>query len=377
MTDKLSINIISFAVPYPPNYGGIIDVFYKIKTLHELGVKIHLHCFLYNIDEAPELEDYCVSVNYYKRKTGFKSNLSLQPYIVKSRESKALAHNLLKNNFPILFEGMHSCFLLSDKRFENRLKIYRESNIEHHYYYHLAKSAKKLSDKLFYFVESFRLKLFQKKLKHADIMLVVSSKDQEYLQSKFPNNKIYYLPSFHGNRKIVSKSGKGNYVLYHGNLSVEENVIAANYLIDNVFSKIPEQVIIAGLKPDSSLRNRVAKCDNIRLIANPYEKEMNDLIENAHINILYTHQATGLKLKLLNVLYKGRFVLVNSKMCAGTNLDELCVLADSDEELISKIQSLFQETFSEEDIALRQSKLTELFNDERNGLKIISLLSDN
>ena len=28
-----NINIVSFDIPYPPNYGGIIDVFYKIKAL--------------------------------------------------------------------------------------------------------------------------------------------------------------------------------------------------------------------------------------------------------------------------------------------------------------------------------------------------------
>ena len=27
------LNIVSFDVPYPPDYGGVIDVFYKIKEL--------------------------------------------------------------------------------------------------------------------------------------------------------------------------------------------------------------------------------------------------------------------------------------------------------------------------------------------------------
>ena len=34
-------------MPYPPNYGGVIDVFYKIKSLHAIGIKIILHCFKY------------------------------------------------------------------------------------------------------------------------------------------------------------------------------------------------------------------------------------------------------------------------------------------------------------------------------------------
>ncbi|MCX6283192.1 MAG: mannosyltransferase, partial [Bacteroidetes bacterium] len=39
------LHIVSFDIPYPPDYGGVIDVYYKIKTLSEAGVKIHLHCF--------------------------------------------------------------------------------------------------------------------------------------------------------------------------------------------------------------------------------------------------------------------------------------------------------------------------------------------
>ena len=55
----MQIHIISLNVPYPANYGGVIDVFYKIKSLHEAGVQIHLHCFDYGRGNQPELEKYC------------------------------------------------------------------------------------------------------------------------------------------------------------------------------------------------------------------------------------------------------------------------------------------------------------------------------
>ena len=54
-TEKMQnkhLHIISFDVPYPANYGGVIDVFYKIKALHAKCVKIHLHCFEYGRAEA-------------------------------------------------------------------------------------------------------------------------------------------------------------------------------------------------------------------------------------------------------------------------------------------------------------------------------------
>jgi hypothetical protein len=46
------LHIISFNVPYPLIMAGVIDVFYRIKALHDAGVKIHLHCFQYGREVA-------------------------------------------------------------------------------------------------------------------------------------------------------------------------------------------------------------------------------------------------------------------------------------------------------------------------------------
>ena len=90
------INIISFDVPFPANYGGVIDVFYRVKYFHNKGIKVHLHCYEYGRGKQDQLDKYCASVNYYKRKKGVQSHLSALPFIVKSRISKRLKTNLLK-----------------------------------------------------------------------------------------------------------------------------------------------------------------------------------------------------------------------------------------------------------------------------------------
>lgn len=41
------LNIVSFNIPYPANYGGVIDVYYKLEALRACGVKLILHCFEY------------------------------------------------------------------------------------------------------------------------------------------------------------------------------------------------------------------------------------------------------------------------------------------------------------------------------------------
>ena len=136
--DIPELHIISFEIPYPPDYGGVVDVFYKIKALSVLGVKIHLHCFQYGRKEQPVLEKYCFKVYYYPRKTTKLKFFSRLPYIVASRESEELMSNLLKDKHPILMEGLHSTLYIKDERLKGRKIIVRSHNIEHNYYWQLA-----------------------------------------------------------------------------------------------------------------------------------------------------------------------------------------------------------------------------------------------
>jgi hypothetical protein len=365
------LHIVSFSIPFPANYGGVIDVFYKLKALHKAGIKIHLHCYQYDRPETPELNLYCESVNYYPRKTGIASQFSLKPYIVESRKSDELLKNLVSDKYPILFEGLHSCYYLNHKALQGRTLIYRESNIEHDYYFNLFKSEKNPGRKAFFLLESMKLKQYQNQLKFATKMLVVSQTDRDYLAKQFPDKEVVYLPSFHGNNEVMSQPGKGDYVLYHGNLSVGENVLAAEYLVKEVFNDIQVPLKIAGLNPSESLKKLVADFKNIELIPNPPQAEMEALIKNAQINILVTFQATGLKLKLLNTLYNGRWMLVNREMLAGTGLESLCEIAADQAEMKKKVIELFNTEFDHSQLLARSELLQKRFSDEANAAKLI------
>ncbi|MEI2708556.1 MAG: hypothetical protein V9E96_05990 [Chitinophagaceae bacterium] len=135
------LHIIDFTVPYPADYGGVIDLFWKLPALQKAGVQIHLHCFNYGRGEQKELNKYCVSVQYYQRNTGVKGFSTSIPYIVSSRKNELLFNNLLQDDYPIFMEGVHSTYLLNDKRFKQRKKFVRIHNVEYDYYNHLAQTA--------------------------------------------------------------------------------------------------------------------------------------------------------------------------------------------------------------------------------------------
>ena len=119
------IHIVSFQNPFPANYGGVIDVYYKIKALKNAGYYIILHTYCYGRDKSEnDLKNVADEVYFYTRKTGIISQLSFLPYIVNSRRDNKLLTDLLKDNYPILFEGLHTCFLLKIGRASCRERVY-------------------------------------------------------------------------------------------------------------------------------------------------------------------------------------------------------------------------------------------------------------
>jgi hypothetical protein len=369
-----NLHIVSFDIPYPPNYGGVIDVFHKIRALHAAGVKIHLHCFRYNREPAPELEKYCASVRYYRRKTHLLAAMKMTPYIVYSRRSKELLDNLVKEPWPILFEGLHSCYYLDHRSLRGRFRIYRESNIEHRYYYHLFKAENRLFHKMYFFFSSMKLKWYEQVLGSSSLILTVSQEDNEYLSHEFPEVRVEYLPSFHPDDDLHILPGTGDYILYHGNLSVAENRKAAEYLVHTLGGRSRFPLVIAGLNPPPSLVNLAERSRNVRLVSNPGEAEMTELIRNAQVNLLVTFQATGLKLKLLNALFNGRHCLVNPEMVVGTELGGLCTLAAPGEELVRKLDDLLDAPFTEAMIATRREKLGQWHSNLGNCKKLLDFL---
>ncbi|MBK8873088.1 MAG: hypothetical protein IPN13_03875 [Bacteroidetes bacterium] len=366
------LHIISFDVPFPANYGGVIDVYFKVKSLHAKGIKVHLHCFHYGREQSSMLNMYCASVDYYPRNVA-KSQLFLkQPYIVISRNSDQLLTNLLKDDYPILFEGLHTCNIITEEKLKDRIKIVRTHNVEHDYYQNLAKVESNIFKRYYFYNESSKLETFEQVLQHAQIIAAISRNDTAHFDKKYGN--AFYIPAFHNNEQVNIMPGKGHFAFYHGNLAIGENNEAALYLVNEVFNQIKIPLIIAGSRPTGDLRNAVAKRNHITLIADLTTKQIHQLIHDAHINILPTFQPTGIKLKLLSALYNGRFALVNPMMVENTGLENLCDIAETPAAMRIRTQELMELDFKTADIKTREKILHENFSNSVNAQKLIDLI---
>jgi len=366
------LHIVSFDVPYPPNYGGVIPIFSLLKSLKEAGVSVHLHCFEYGRGHQPELDKYCVEVRYYSRASGLKGFSFQLPYIVSTRINKKLRENLLKDDYPILFEGIHCSHLALRPEFKNRKTTVRLHNVEYLYYRQLYKNSSGLLKRAYYYLESILLKRYERKVASKLMLVALSNEDKLVYQRRLGARKIIYLPMIVPYSGLKSQSGTGTFCLYHGNLSVGDNEKAATWLAQKVFNDLSIPLTIAGKNPGEQLKKIIAANSNITLIENPSDEELQELITSAHINVLPSFNSTGIKLKLLNALFNGRHCVVNAAMACATQFVTLCHIADDEDEFKSLIRSLFPEPFSSTEILMRKRLLLEVYDNATNTQSLLA-----
>lgn len=366
------LHIVSFDVPHPPDYGGVIDVFYKLKALNAIGVKITLHCFDYGRGEKAELKKYCDRIYYYKRHTRKTLLFHKLPFIAVSRRNPSLLKRLLKDDNPILFEGLHSCYYLDHPKLKNRTKLVRTHNVEHEYYLALARVESHAFKKAYFTRETLKLRSYESILRHAKHVFAISPNDTLHFNRHYKN--ATYIPAFHSEGSGTFIEDKERVAFYHGNLAVGENDKAALFLAKEVFAHSNYSLVIAGNNPSIELERTVNDLGNVTLLQDVSTNEIREWVQKSWINILPTFQNTGIKLKLLFSLYNGGYCLVNSTMVKDTGLEEFCVVKDDPLEMVSAMEALMRLPFSRGEFNSRVAALNEVFCNETNAKKIADLL---
>lgn len=368
------LHLIAFNVPFPADYGGVIDIFYKIRAFRECGVKVILHCFEYGRHPSMMLNELCHKVYYYPRSKGPFYLLDTLPYIVSTRVSAELTENLRRDHYPVLFEGLHTTACLKEITSEKKKRqtVVRTHNIEHDYYRGLMNAEGSLPRKLYYYSEASKLKRYEKILNYAGGVAAISRADYSYFSHLYDHVK--YIPAFHPYNEVDIMPGYGEYALFHGNLSVPENKKAVLYLIGEVFGGMDYPFVIAGKDPGHEIMKASEVNDHIKVVPNPGEEEMDNLIRHAHINVLATFQSTGIKLKLLSSLFRGRHCIVNPTMVEDTGLAELCSVAHSSEEFRICVEEVRKKEFLADTISERRKHLEAELSNVKNAQKLAAML---
>lgn len=367
---KKELHIVSFDNPFPPNYGGAIEVFYKIKALHEIGYAIYLHCFVNSVPEqSPELDAIVSEVYFYKNSHNPFYFFSKTPFSVLSRNNRELLNNLKKNNAPILYEGLKTAYCFEDNLLKNRVKVVRLHNLEQDYFKGIALSESNLVKKALYYLESKKYESYEKKLQHFDRVLALSRFENDYVNSKFHNSS--YIPVFHGNEKVEIVEGFGKYAFYHGDLRTSDNRKVVKYLIE-VFKDLDYKLVIASGSKEKMVRSLIGNAPNIEFVFLKDFEMLKQLLGEAHINLILSFQRSGTKLKLLNSLFRSRFCIINENIIDDEIVSDFCVKINSKEELISQINLLKSKPYS--DSEKKKTVLEEYLNDRANAQILSGIL---
>lgn len=372
MPAERHLHIIAFDVPYPADYGGVIDIYHKIRALQQTGVRVHLHAFTYGRQPAAELDDLCASVRYYPRRTNKTLLFHTFPYIVLSRQSDQLLADLQQDEYPILFEGLHTTWLLNEPALAPRRRVVRMHNIEHDYYRHLALVERNPFKRWYFNAEAEKLKSYEAVLARAHAIAAIAPADAQELSTRYA--RVDCVPAFHPHDEVAALPGRGDFALYHGNLSIGENNRAAVWLAEEVFANPGLQLVIAGSRPSAELKKIINDKPHIRLVADPDPVTIYRLVREAQVNVLPTFQSTGIKLKLLAALFTGRHCLVNTPMVSGTGLEQLCVIQDDPDEFRNAVAGLLQQDYAATQQELRKSVLDRDFSNRKNAGKLAGMI---
>ncbi len=366
----IDLHIVAFAVPYPPTYGGAMDVWNRVKALHEAGVRIRLHCFVYG-QYIPQdiITEMVGEVHYYARSVWpvfFKKG---QPFVITSRKSNQLLKRLQDDNIPILFEGMQTTGwmeFLSDRK-----KFLRAHNVEHKYYHQLAQNSGGFRS-MIYTRESQCLEDYERQ--HAagfDAIFTIAEPDQQWFAQQ--GGHAVLLPPFHGFKQVDIDPGQGKYLLYQGDLSIEINQRAVLELARMIPVGFKLTLVIAGRSGDPAFESKLSSFVNIRREADVSQEKMSELIRHAHILLVHSLHGEGMKMKLFPALFGGRFIMANRLSETQSILDQAIHFYEPST-FVPVLEALTTTYFTTAELDARKAILNQFPDDPTKARQIIRYL---
>lgn len=322
-----------------PNYGGVIDIHYRLRALHDAGVRFCLHVWYKGAPPDPALLlPYSEQVFFYPRIPPLRYRTLSLPYMAGSRISPELNNRISTDRAPVWFEGLHTTGVL-DRGIDigKRKLLLRSHNLESMYYQELA-GAEPNWLKRTYLQYEHRLLLSyeQQVIPRMDHVFSISREELPALSRLNPSTT--WLPAFvqFRNQKITRlpvPDPEDFRILYHGNFQVPENLRNARWLA-HLFSQAPIPGVVLVLA-GKGLESLTFPGPAVELHPNP--ERMDAVLDTADLVVIPGKQESGVKIKLLESLAAGKRVLAAPAILTGSGLERDVPVFHSEKELMEKI----------------------------------------
>lgn len=324
---KKEILVVSGFMPFPPIFGGAIDVWERIKGLHTLGYEIDLVVTdKYNptTEQIEQLNKFIRHFYFVKRENKVHQLLRKLPLQFLSR--KGLKYLKINQQYHCVILESEFCWAVTlNDTITYKNLIVRVHNIESLYFKMLGKSATNLKEKIYYKLETAKIKqLSQIVFQKADRLWFISKDDlkvcnlpQKSMFMPFPVNDAFVQPTVK----------KGFNVVFMGSLFMQNNLYGLDWYVKNVHPLLIKEVpdyhfyIIGSLKEENleldkkySQLNKVTIVINAPCLKNYYEKAA------VFINPMF--HGSGVKVKSVNALVNGLPLVSTSIGVEGIGLTD-------------------------------------------------------
>lgn len=361
-------------VPYPPSSGGQIRTLNLLKHLSEKN-EITLVALYKNQAERKYysyLKKYCKKIYLCQRpekpwlfKNIFKTIFSFYPFLVVrnfSPEASMIIDDLLnKERFDVIHA--ETFYVMPHIPKTQTPIVLVEQTIEYNVYKHFVNSLPWYLRMLFYFdIDIMKLKYWEKHFwKKADIVVAVSTPDEEIIKSQGYKIKTSVIPNGAGDEMIVNsltqKELKKPIVFFQGNFFWLQNVEAAKFIINTISPLVLKDnknivIRIAGQNAEKIGRVNDKNIEIIN-IAHADSAMVKKLFLEASIFIAPIFGPGGTRLKILAAMGSGAPVVSTETGVEGLDV------SDGQHVLIAQTPEQFRDKITG---VIRNQKL---FNDVR------------
>lgn len=321
------ILVVSGFSPYPPIFGGAIDVLERIKGLKSLGHQVDL-IITDKINptqiQLVELGMYVENFYFAKRKNQLQQLLGNLPLQLLSR--KGLAKVEINRHYDLVILESEFCWpiTLNKSITYNKIAV-RVHNIESHYFKMLGRSSNSLKEKVYYKIETVKIKkLSSLVFDKVDRLWFISKDDlirvnlaDKSIFMPFPINQLFVSP-------FVKK---GNTIVFMGSLFMQNNIFGLDWYLKNVHPLLELQLpnyhlyIVGSLKePNEEIEKRYRRLPNVTLVINA--DCLLEYYQKAQVFINPMFHGSGVKVKSVNALVNGVPLVSTSIGAEGIGLTE-------------------------------------------------------
>lgn len=369
----MKILVVSGFFPYPPVFGGAIDVWERIKGLNMLGCTVDLLVTDKLNPTQQQLEILKQHIRHFffaRRKNRIGQMFGNLPLQLLSRKNLSAVE--INQNYDLVILESEFCWPVTlNKSITYKNIAVRVHNIESHYFKMLGKSSDSLKEKIYYKIEAFKIrKLSALVFSKADRLWFISKDDLDSVNlpgkslfMPYPINETFVKPDFK----------EGNNVVFMGSLFMQNNLFGLDWYLKNVHPYLIKAVenyhfyIIGSLKEDNpEIQIKYGQLSHVSLVINT--PCLKSFYNKAKVFINPMLHGSGVKVKSVNALVNGVPLVSTEVGVEGIGLtNDMYFHAESAEAFGQQVLNVLEN----DETALKKTRNAQKYLKEINYLEIL------